>query len=244
MNFGMMDTQQTLISQIIDSQHPPRRVFLARHGQSASNCEGRIAGQMNPPLTEKGKRQALRLSTVLREIPLTKIVTSALGRSIETAKPTAEQQGLTVCSLSGFNEISFGILEGRLRHQLDDDSQNLLDRWAKDKTHFRIPNGENLLDVRRRATPDLLRVLKESPGDNILIVGHRHTNLVILSALLGWDLDSIKDTPIQSKYVYELHLGHTPSIYTICLTGKARGRRMEGFFSGDAVVSSCSKRSL
>ncbi len=240
----MMDTQQTLISQTIASQHSPRRIFLARHGQSASNCEGRIAGQMNPPLTEKGKRQALRLSTVLRDIRLTGIVTSALGRSIETAKPTAEQQGLTVCSLSGLNEVCFGVLEGRLRHQLDDESQNLLDQWTKDKTHFRIPHGENLIDVRRRATPDLLRVLRENSGETILIVGHRHTNLVMLSALLGWDLHCIKDIPIQSKYVYELHLGATPRIYTICLTGKARGRRLEGFLSGDAVMSSCTEHCL
>lgn len=191
---------------------------------------------MNPPLTEKGQRQALRLSTVLKDIPLTNVVTSSLGRSIETAKPTAERQGLTVCSLSGFNEISFGILEGRLRHHLDHDSQNLLEQWTQDKANFRIPNGENLIDVQRRAVPDLLSVFRENPSGTILIVGHRHTNLVILSALLGWDLHSIKDIPIQSKYVYEIHLGPTPRIYTICLTGEARGKRLEGFLSGEAVT--------
>ena len=240
----MMDRQQTLISETIVSQQSPRRIFLARHGQSASNCEGRIAGQMNPLLTEKGQRQALRLSTVLRDIRLTKIVTSALGRSIETAKPTAEQQGLAVCSLSGLNEVCFGVLEGRLRHQLDDDSQRLLDQWTKDKTHFRIPNGENLIDVQKRAIPDLLRVFKASWGDTILIVGHRHTNLVILSALLGWDLELMKDTPIQSKYVYEIEFGATPRISTICLTGETRGRRFEGFLTGDAVMSPCTENCL
>ncbi|TKB66129.1 MAG: histidine phosphatase family protein [Nitrospira sp.] len=240
----MMDTQQTMISQTIRPEHHPHRVFLARHGQSASNCEGRIAGQLNPPLTEKGQRQALRLSTVLQDIRLTKVVTSSLSRSIETAKPTAERQGLTACSLAGINEISFGILEGRLRHDLDRDSQNILDQWTRDKANFRIPSGENLIDVRRRAIPALSRVFRENPGDNILIVGHRHTNLVILSALLGWDLHSIKDTSIQSKYVYELHLAPTPRIYTICLTGEARGRRLEGFLSGDAAMSSYKERGL
>ncbi len=240
----MMETQQTMILQTIGAEHNPQRVFLARHGQSASNCEGRIAGQMNPPLTEKGQRQALRLSTVLQDIRLTKVVTSSLSRSIETARPTAERQRLTVCSLAGINEISFGILEGRLRHDLDRDSQNLLDHWTKDKANFRIPNGENLIDVRRRAIPALSRVFRENPGDSILIVGHRHTNLVILSALLGWELHSIKDTPIQSKYVYELHLSLPPRIYTICLTGEARGRRFEGFLSGDAAMSSYKERGL
>ena len=239
-----MDTRQPLILRILWTEHLPQRVYLARHGQSESNCEGRIAGQMNPPLTEKGRRQAQRLSTVLRDIRLTAIVTSSLGRSIETARPTAEWQGLAVCPLTEINEISFGILEGRLRQQLDRASQTLLSQWTKDKAHFRIPHGENLMDVRQRVIPALSRVLADNPGGTILIVGHRHTNLVILSALLGWDLHSIADTPIQSKYVYEIHYGPTPRIHTTCLTGPARGRRLEGFLSGDTVMSVCKEPCL
>ena len=232
-----MKTQPLMIPQIQWSHNHPQRVYLARHGQSVSNCEGRIAGQLNPPLTEKGRRQALRISRALQNIRLTKVVTSSLSRTIDTATPTAEWQGLPVCPLMEINEISFGILEGRLRHRLDQASRDLLDRWTKDKANFRIPNGESLSDVWKRVVPALSSVFRDTPGGTVLIVGHRHTNLVILSVLLGWDLRSLVNTPIQSKYLYEFHYGPTPQIHTICLTGDARGRRVEGFLSGDDAMN-------
>jgi len=226
-----------MIAKTVWSQDHPQTIFLARHGQSESNCEGRIAGQTNPTLTEKGRRQAQRLSNVLRYTQLTKVVTSSLRRSIETARPTAELQGLTTYPLEAINEISFGILEGQLRHHLDQASQSLLDQWSTNKLHFRVPHGENLVDVSRRVRPALSQVCSDNPGGTILIVGHRHTNLVILSALLGWDLHSITDIPIQSTYLYEIHYASTPRIYTIRLTGEARGTRIEGFFSGENALN-------
>lgn len=215
----------------------PQTIFLARHGQSESNDEGRIAGQMNPTLTEKGRRQAQRLSHVLRNKRLTKIVTSSLRRSVETAMPTAELQGLTTSPLEAINEISFGILEGQLRHHLDPASQSLLDQWTTNKLQFRIPQGENLLDVQKRVIPALAQVCADNRGGTILVVGHRYTNLVILSALLGWDLPSMLDIPIQSKQLYEIHCAPTPRIYTIRLTGATRGSRLEGFLTEENALN-------
>lgn len=220
------------------SESRPRTVFLARHGQSESNLEGRISGQTDPSLTEKGLRQAQRLATVLQSVPLSKILTSSLRRSRETARPTAESRGLAMCPMDALNEMSFGVLEGRLRGDLDQESQHLLDCWTQDKLHFRIPGGENLLDVRERALSFLWGVLADNPSGTILMVGHRYTNLVILSALMGWNLDSIATCTIQSKYVYEIHCYSTPMIHTIRLTGEGRGVRTEGFLNGDGPMCS------
>lgn len=222
------------------SENCPRTVFLARHGQSESNLEERISGQADPNLTEKGLRQAQRLATALRSIPLTKILTSTLRRSMETAQPTAESQGIALCPQDALKEMSFGELEGRLRNDLDQKSRHLLDRWTQDKLRFRIPGGECLLDVHQRVLPFLSQILADNPDGTLLIVGHRHTNIVLLSALMGWELESTMDLSIRSKYVYEIHCAPTPRIHTICLTGEVRGSRIEGFRHEDSSVSSFS----
>ena len=224
-----MNMPQAMIPETIWSESRPRTVFLARHGQSESNAEERISGQADTALTEKGRRQAQRLATALQGIPLTRILTSSLKRSMETAGPTAELQGIAACPTDSLREMSFGILEGRLRNHLDQESQSLLDRWTQDKLHFRIPSGENLLDVRNRVVPLLSKVFAENPNGTLLIVGHRHTNLVILSVLMGWDLTSTADSSIRSKYLYEIDCTATPLIHTTCLTGAGRGSRVEGF---------------
>lgn len=238
-----MSRQRSMLPEPIWTRSHPQTVFLARHGQSEANVEERIAGQTNPGLTEKGIRQAQRLGAVLQGTRLTTILASCLKRSMDTARVTAESQGLVVCPLEAINEMSFGLLEGRLRRHLDDDSQSLLAQWTKNKSHFRIPGGESLLDVRSRLLPDLTQVFADNPGGTLLIVGHRQTNLVILSALLGWDLRSIADLPIQSKYVYEIQCGATPHVRTICLTGNARGKRVEGFLTGDGTMKYCATSS-
>ena len=220
----------------------PRTIFLARHGQSESNHEERISGQADPALTEKGLRQAQRLANALQNVPLTKILTSTLRRSIETARPIAESQGIALCPLDALKEMSFGVLEGQRRRDLDRESQHLLDQWTAHKLHVRIPGGEHLLDVQKRVLPCLSRVLTENPEGTLLIVGHRHTNIVILSALLGWHVEYFADLSIRSKYVYEIQCAPTPRIYTICLTGKERGTRVEGFRNEDDPLCSSHDR--
>ena len=224
------------------SENCPRTVFLARHGQSESNLEERISGQADPNLTEKGLRQAQRLATALRSIPLTKILTSTLRRSMETAQPTAESQGIALCPQDALKEMSFGELEGRLRNDLDQKSRHLLDRWTQDKLRFRIPGGECLLDVHQRVLPFLSQILADNPDGTLLIVGHRHTNIVLLSALMGWNVESLADVSIRSKYVYEIQCTLTPCIYTICLTGKERGTRTDGFLNEDGRMYSSHDR--
>ena len=229
---------------MMHSARGPQTIFLARHGQSISNIEERISGQTDPPLTLKGERQAQRLAEAMHGIRLTKVITSSLRRSIETARPTAESLGIPMCSVKAFNEMSFGMLDGQLRGGLNHEQQQLLDQWAKDKVEFRVPNGECLMDVQQRVVPVLSRVLADMADGTLLIVGHRHTNLVILSALLRCDLHAIADSPIQSKYVYEIQYAPTPHIHTICLTGKARGKKIEGFLSGDDAMRSAEEHCL
>ena len=110
------------------------------------------------------------------------------------------------------------------------------------KLHFRIPGGEHLLDVQKRVLPFLSHVLTENPDGTLLIVGHRHTNIVILSALMGWHVEYFADLSIRSKYVYEIQCAPTPRIYTICLTGKERGTRVEGFRNEDDPMCSSHDR--
>ena len=161
---------------------------------------------------------------------------------METARPIAESQGIALCPLDALKEMSFGVLEGQLRGHLDHKPQHLLDQWTQDKLHFRIPGGESLLDVQKRVLPLLSHLLEDNPEGTLLIVGHRHTNIVILSALMGWNLESLADVSIRSKYVYEIQCTPTPCIYTICLTGKERGTRTEGFLNEDGRMYSSHDR--
>jgi probable phosphoglycerate mutase len=60
-------------------------LILVRHGESAWNAEGRLQGQADPPLSERGREQARRLRDVLGELGIDRALASDLVRARETA---------------------------------------------------------------------------------------------------------------------------------------------------------------
>ncbi len=68
------------------------RILLVRHGESEWNADGRWQGQADPPLTERGRRQAVHAASALGTIDA--IVTSDLERASETGAILARLLGV------------------------------------------------------------------------------------------------------------------------------------------------------
>jgi broad specificity phosphatase PhoE len=201
----------------------PKRLFLARHGESVANQQKLISGQLDVPLTEKGRIQAQWLCDVLKSEMLSAIYTSSLSRTIETALPTAEYHGIRIQSVDDFKEIHFGVLQGKAADGSDRDAQVL---WAG-KQIFNIPDSEDNCTFKNRITKCLELVLQDLQG-TALIVAHRNTNEVILSKLLGLGSLANKAINVKNKYLYEIGLGDSPTITTIRLGGEFHGKKFMG----------------
>jgi broad specificity phosphatase PhoE len=72
------------------------RLILVRHGESTWNAEELLQGQLDPPLSERGREQSAALAPIVDAVPDERIVCSDLGRARETAvgewggRPAAE----------------------------------------------------------------------------------------------------------------------------------------------------------
>ena len=69
-------------------------VYLARHGETAWTITGRYTGLTDLPLTERGERNARRLSERLRGLTFARVFTSPLQRAFRT------------CELAGFGAVA------------------------------------------------------------------------------------------------------------------------------------------
>lgn len=151
--------------------------------------EGRIQGRSDPGLSPKGEQQSLALLEQLKGRSLTAIYTSSLQRSILTAQPVANRFSLPIRKESELDEIAFGILEGRNLYQFDEVTKNEWERFKDDRFNYRIPGAENYTDVANRIKPFIEKTLRNHEGEEVLIVGHRVVNRLLIGMLLGYPLE-------------------------------------------------------
>ena len=78
------------------------RIYLARHGQTDWNVEGRMQGGTDIPLNATGRQQAAALKDHLKDVRFDAVYSSTLSRSRETAEIVRGQVPLT--SLAGLGE--------------------------------------------------------------------------------------------------------------------------------------------
>src|SRR3712207_6163498 len=93
---------------------PEQEFLLIRHGQSTANASGVWQGQMEFPLSEEGRRQALFAGKALAGERLDAIYSSPLGRAFETAEIITREVRFrgAIVPLAGLMERRGGSLEG------------------------------------------------------------------------------------------------------------------------------------
>lgn len=66
-------------------------IFLSRHGQTQWNLSGRLQGHLDSPLTPLGIKQAQQLALKADSLGIKRVISSDLGRAIQTAEIVASQ---------------------------------------------------------------------------------------------------------------------------------------------------------
>jgi broad specificity phosphatase PhoE len=199
----------------------PTTIYLVRHGESQLNLEKRVSGHLDTPLSPRGISHSHLLAVQFLGIRLTGIYTSALRRTVETARPTATMLGLPIQSSAALNEQHFGVLEGRVRDARDPEALALWNARKRDKLFFRIPGGERFIDLAERVKKALDNILAQQVGGTILIVGHRNTNRALVGALMQQPEAEWPHITLKRQYVYCITTGPQPHLITYPL-GKSQ----------------------
>lgn len=175
----------------ISLPHCATRVYLVRHGQVEGFEEKRYNGQADVRLTSLGVRQFETLQQRLHDQPITAVYSSDLSRCREGAIILAKPHGLQPVELSALRELHIGHWESKTWQELKQDYPEEWQRRLEDIVHYRVPGGENLVDVRDRVCPALAQLVKRHPGEEIVVVGHGGVNRIILLEVLGAPLTGL-----------------------------------------------------
>lgn len=162
-------------------------IYLVRHGQTAWNREEIFRGRTDVPLDETGLKQAELVGAYFKEIKIHSIYSSPLSRAWQTAERIARVHHLKVQALEGIIDMSFGNWEGRAHQEIMETDPETYRQWREEPQFARLPGGETLEDVRRRAMASLEMVIEKHPEETLILVSHRVVNKVLLCGILGID---------------------------------------------------------
>ena len=155
-------------------------LYLVRHGESEANAAGVFAGQTDSPLTPKGREQAKVVAKALRPVHFDRIVTSPLSRTKDTAAEIAAGRDIRVEVFDDLKEIDVGIAAGKPFDELRG-----LPGATGDDGWRQWPGGESLEQVLTRSLRVIDRLVAESPGKTICVVGHGGVTRIVVSSFMG-----------------------------------------------------------
>ncbi|MBU0482226.1 MAG: 6-phosphofructo-2-kinase/fructose-2,6-bisphosphatase [Proteobacteria bacterium] len=158
-----------------------RNLFLVRHGETYFNQEDRIGGDSD--LTENGLAQANGLAEYFAGERIPIIFTSNYKRTLQTAAPiAAKQEHCSLIALPEFNEIYAGICDGMTYGEIQEQMPEVAATRKHNKYDYAYPEGESYAAMEERIHRGLQKVFYlNNYDDNIMIVGHRAVNRMILS---------------------------------------------------------------
>lgn len=158
-------------------------VYLARHGETTWNAEGRYQGRLESPLSPRGEAQVAALATAFEQsehmLTPQRIISSPLQRCRQTAAPLAAALGITIEIDERLIEIGHGTWEGLLRDEIMKRDSALYQLWRQRPAEVKFEGGETLADVAKRWSAfagDLVKTTQST-----LVVSH---DAVVRIALL------------------------------------------------------------
>jgi probable phosphoglycerate mutase len=138
-------------------------------------------------LTERGRAEIAAVAERLAGDGVVAIYASPLQRTRESAEIVAARLGLAIEFRDDLIELDFGEWTGATFESIRADP-----RWEAWRTHrslSRIPGGESMREVQRRAVEALMELGERHPEQTLLAVSHGDVIRSVLLFALGMPLD-------------------------------------------------------
>jgi probable phosphoglycerate mutase len=164
------------------------RIHLVRHGETSWNAEGRLQGQTDIPLNDRGFEQAKEAAATLERLPIGAVFASDLTRARQTAQVIADRLGLAVKIDPALRERDYGVVEGQLDSDIERKFGNrLTSAWSD--PDFTFEGGETSRQVYARVQAFFTRLFAARPTHDLVLVSHGGTIRTAVGYLRGLPID-------------------------------------------------------
>lgn len=182
-------------------------VYLLRHPETSWNLAQRYQGRLDAPLSSQGRLQSRLLARSFAGESLDAVFSSPLQRALYLAREIAQAADAPLCIDQRLTELGQGAWEGLSVTEIRVRFPEVYEEWYTRPDRVRMPGGETVQEVQRRALCVLAAIQAHYPGGNVAVATHAVVVQSLAAAALALDL----------RYLHRLRIANA-SVTTLCGT--------------------------
>lgn len=163
-----------------------KKWYLIRHGETDFNKKRFFYGKADVSINETGKEQASNIHQLLKGRDISRIYTSQLKRTQETATIIFPDQ--IPKAYKALNERDFGLWEGRTANEIQAAFPLVWEEWLESPFDVTPSKAEPFQKFKDRVQ-SIVEEIRETDDDEIAIVGHLGVLRLIYQFLVDPETD-------------------------------------------------------
>lgn len=163
-----------------------KKWYLIRHGETDFNKKRFFYGKADVSINETGKEQAALLHQLMKGRSISRVYTSQLKRTQETAAIIFPDQNPT--AYKALNERDFGLWEGRTANEIQAAFPLVWEEWLENPFEVTPSKAEPFEKFKERVW-SIVQEIRERADPEIVIVGHLGVLRLIYQFLVNMEAD-------------------------------------------------------
>jgi probable phosphoglycerate mutase len=181
------------------------RLIAIRHGETEWNSAVRFQGHLDSVLSKAGLAQARALGARLARERFDILLSSDLGRTLQTASAVATHTGHEIVVEPLLRERHMGIFQGLTADEAEARYPQEFSRFKSRDPDFAIPGGESASQLYRRAVDSFTGLALRYPGQTLATVTHGGILAMLYRHAKNMPLEAPRDFSIHNTGINRFH---------------------------------------
>ena len=145
-------------------------ILLVRTGTTEYECQGRIQGTLDIPLSEDGRQHVANVIEQLKDREVDALYAGPCRATQQTAELLADAFQVKVKTVDNLRNLNLGLWQGMLIDDVKVKQPKVYRQWQEQPDTVCPPDGETLPAVRDRLEVALAKIVKKHKSGQIALV--------------------------------------------------------------------------
>ena len=180
------------------------KILLVRAGKTDYDCQNRIQGTLDLPLSEEGWQQVAELAETLHDHQVEAIYSGPDQASLQTAELVSVALQQKVKSNKQFHNLDLGLWQGMLIDDVKSKQPRVYKQWVEHPETVCPPEGETLTAAEERLRNALAKIEKKHKDGTVAVVIAEPLASLLCHLVRHDDLGNLWNTCCKSRPPCEL----------------------------------------